>query len=136
MKNENKTDEMVQILSQLHQYVPMKRETMAMRVPCTGDMEEVCSESLHHLLVGGDQLTAERVRGAQSLRRNSTTAAGRLDGFLPVSEDWHAKVCFLQVCQSIINYRFELILFRSCGRGFIAGRIHSLNQGHLHNCNH
>ena len=86
----------------------MKRKKMAMHVPCTGDTEEVHSESLHHLLVSGDQLTAERVRGAKSLRRNSTTAAGCLDGFLPVSKDWHAKVCFLQVCQSIINSKLCL----------------------------
>ena len=103
MKNENKTDEMVQILSQLHQYVPMKREKMAMHVPCTGDIEEVYSESLHHLLVSGDQLTAERVRGAQSLRRNSTTAAGCLNGFLPVSKEKSASCKYVNR-SSTLNY--------------------------------
>ena len=38
------------------------------------------------------------MKGAQSLRKNSTTATGRLHGFVPTSEDWHAEVCFLQVC--------------------------------------
>ena len=37
------------------------------------------------------------IRGAQSLRKNSTHAAGRLEGLIPTSEDWHAKVCYLQV---------------------------------------
>ena len=98
MKNENKTDEMVSILSQMHQYVPKQSERKTIHIPCTGDTEVVVSENLHHLLIGGDQLTSERIRGAQSLRQNSTTPTGRLDGFVPVSEDWHAKVCFMQVC--------------------------------------
>ena len=66
-------------------------------VPTVNNYEEVTTEKLHHVLIGGDQLTAERVRGAQSMRQNSTHAAGRLEGYIPVSEDWHAKVCFLQV---------------------------------------
>lgn len=61
-------------------------------------------ENFHHILIGGDQLTAERIRGAQSMRRNSTHAAGRLEGFIPVSEDWHAKVCFLEVCTYACTY--------------------------------
>lgn len=89
---------MVSILSQLHQYVPTRSERQTITVPSTGDIEEVQADSLHRLLVGGDQLTSERIRGAQSLRKNSTTSTGRLDGFVPVSEDWHAKVCFLHVC--------------------------------------
>ena len=91
----NITDDMVGILSHLHQYVPMITSTKNVNVPGTGISEEVASETLHHLLIGGDQLTAERVRGAQNMRKNSTHATGRLEGFLPISEDWHAKVCFL-----------------------------------------
>ena len=82
----------------MHQYVPTKSERKTIHVPCTEYTEVVLSENPHHLLIGGDQLTSERIRGAQSLRKNSTTATGRLDGFVPVSEDWHAIVCFLQVC--------------------------------------
>ena len=97
MKNENKTDDMVDILSHLHQYVPLRSETKVVHVPGTDDREALQMDSIHHILLGGDQLTAERIRGAQSIRRNSTHAAGRLEGFIPVAEDWHAKVCFLQV---------------------------------------
>ena len=61
MKNENKTDEMVDILSHLHQYVPMRIETKVINVPDTEVSEELQSENLHHLLIGGDQLTAERI---------------------------------------------------------------------------
>ena len=97
MKNENKTDEMIDILTYLHQYVPMIGSKSVVKVPTTNDYEEMVTEKLHHLLIGGDQLTAERVRGAQMVRQNSTHAMGRLEGYIPVSEDWHAKVCFLQV---------------------------------------
>ena len=97
MKNENKTDQMVDILSHLHQYIPLKSATKIVQVPGTNDREVIKMENIHHVLLGGDQLTAERIRGAQNMRKNSTHAAGRLEGFIPVTEDWHAKVCFLQV---------------------------------------
>ena len=48
-KSENKTDEMVDILSHLHQYVPMKVETKIINVPDTDDSEEMQSENIHHL---------------------------------------------------------------------------------------
>ena len=95
MWNENKTDEMVSILTHLHQYVPKRSEESAVYVESTGDTEVVLIESLFPLLVGGDQLTSERIRGAQSVRKNSTTPTGRLQGIVPVSEDWHAKACML-----------------------------------------
>lgn len=98
MKNENRMDEMVDILTHLHQYVPM---TNVISVRGTGDTEVVQTEILHRLLIGGDQLAVERIKGAQSLRKNSTRAAGRLEGFVPVSEDWHAKACFLQVLHTL-----------------------------------
>ena len=51
MKNENKADEMVDILSYLHQYVPMKVDTKIIIVPDTDSSETVLSEHLHHLLI-------------------------------------------------------------------------------------
>lgn len=57
-----------------------------MDVPGMGDSEKVQSESVHHLLTGGDQLTVERIGGAQS-SKNSMHDAGCLEGFIPVSED-------------------------------------------------
>ena len=43
MKNENKTDKMVSILSQMHQYVPTKSERKTIHVLCTGYTEVVLS---------------------------------------------------------------------------------------------
>lgn len=43
-------------------------------------------------------LTAARARGSKDIRTNSIRGKDRLDGIVPVVEDWHAKVCFLEVC--------------------------------------
>ena len=49
MKNENKIDEMVDILTDLHQYIPMTTYTKTVDVPGTGDTEIIKLDSLHHL---------------------------------------------------------------------------------------
>lgn len=46
---------------------------------------------------GGDQMTCARVRGSQRIRSNSERGVDRLQGVVPVTEDWHAKQCFLEV---------------------------------------
>ena len=53
-------------------------------------------------LVGGDCLSVTRARGAQYIRRTSELAVHRLDGVLPVAEDWHAKLCLLEVSESAL----------------------------------
>ena len=50
-----------------------------------------------YVYVGGDQMTAARVRGSQRIRSNSDTDIDRLEGVTGAVEDWHAKVVFLQV---------------------------------------
>lgn len=96
MKNENKLDEMVDIMDELGKYVPCS--TTQRKVCIEGlEPEEQTLTSLHQLLFGGDQLTAARARGAIRQRQNSLTAMERLEGFVPVAEDWHAKVCLITV---------------------------------------
>ena len=65
MKNENKSDEMVDILSRLHNYIPVISENLTVHVPVVDETEIIRSESLHFLLLGDDQLTSEQVRRAQ-----------------------------------------------------------------------
>lgn len=96
---------MVDILTTLQQYVPMKACTATVEVPGTEDSVEVKAESMHKILLGGDQLTVERIRGARRIRSNSQHPAGRLEGFIPVAEDWHAKVCFMEV-KLVVNLHF------------------------------
>lgn len=85
LKNENKLDEMVDILSELQRFVPTAEGGSDGKTP------------IHQVLFGGDQLTAKRARSAIRIRANSVTDADRLQGFIPVSEDWHTKVIFLEV---------------------------------------
>lgn len=42
-------------------------------------------------------LTAARARESKAIRSNSIRGKDRLDGIIPVVEDWHAKLCFLEV---------------------------------------
>ena len=97
MKNENKIDEMVSIMSTLQQYVPIRQLSASVAVPGSSDLEAIDVELLHKTLLGGDQLTVARARGAQSQRENSIHPKGQLNGFIPVVEDWHAKVCLMEV---------------------------------------
>lgn len=61
-------------------------------------------------VVGGDYLTAARMRGAQRIRGNSENSGDRFDGLLPVAEDWHAKVCLLEVnCLYTIYLRVNFL---------------------------
>lgn len=48
-------------------------------------------------------MTAARARSSQRIRSNSDRATERLEGFQPVVEDWHAKVCFLGVSMIVAS---------------------------------
>ena len=48
-------------------------------------------------LVGGDYLSVARTRGAQVVRSTSELTKHTLSGIFPVAEDWHAKVCLMEV---------------------------------------
>ena len=60
--------------------------------------------------MGGDCLSVTRARGAQYIRRASELAVHRLDGFLPVAEDWHAKLCLLEVLLLLLVVRPSTII--------------------------
>ena len=88
---------MVDILSHLHRYVPMVEYTEDTVVPNTDTTVSVPKASVHPILIGGDQLTAARARSALKSKANEDKPSLRLEGFIPVAEDWHTKVIFLQV---------------------------------------
>lgn len=96
LKNENKSDEMVEIMAHLHQYVPSLEYSECKKIS-SGEtvMEE--KARFHQILVGGDQLTAARARSAMKVKVNSHTPSKKLLGIVPVVEDWHAKANFLGV---------------------------------------
>ena len=128
MKNENRLDEMVDILATLHKYVPLhevttqpeetqkkefttqseetQEEELTTQSEETQEKELTIIEILHKIIFGGDLLTAVRAKGAQWIRQNSEHPVGRLEGFIPVAEDWHAKVALLEVhtCHTYLNF--------------------------------
>ena len=91
MKNENDLNEMGEILDCLGKYVPFIENIEY------EDEDELKVHHFHHILLGGDQVTVARVRSAQRMRQNSESGQRRLQGFIPVIEDWHAKLVLLGV---------------------------------------
>ena len=47
---------------------------------------------LHPIILGGDQLTAARGRGAKKAKVHADIPASRLEGLIPAAENWHTKV--------------------------------------------
>ena len=95
-KNENKGDEMIDILKHLHQYVPSV-SFFTDKVLSTGETAKEEKASFHRIIVGGDQLTAARIRAGQKGKLNGQSPSKRLEGIVPAVEDWHAKANLLGV---------------------------------------
>ena len=89
-KNENKGVEMVEIMTNLHQYVPKVEYTEECFVPEIGETVQVPAAFLHPILIGGDQLTAARGRGAKKAKVYADSPSSRLEGLIPVAADWHS----------------------------------------------
>jgi hypothetical protein len=88
LKNENKTEEMVRILEELHkQYVPISGSTK--------DTKSV--RMVEKVLFGGDQLTEERARNATDGRSDGDSEYTCLEGFIPKVKDWHPKRILYQL---------------------------------------
>ena len=85
---------MIDILLQLHKYVPIK----ALDVVDEKTQSKVADDLIHGILFGGDQMTRKRAETAKQARKNSTTPTTKLEGLIPVCEDWHSKKIFLEVC--------------------------------------
>lgn len=85
LKNENKLEEMVEIMHSLHKYVPTTTITHTYAVPSTQETVDAVVDEFHHLMIGGDQLTAARARGAQRIRANSERGTDRLRGLVQMS---------------------------------------------------
>ena len=59
MKNENTGDGMVDIMSQLHQYIPAVEHTKHVLIESTREIFKVQQDIIHKVLFGGDQLPEE-----------------------------------------------------------------------------
>ena len=86
---------MCAIMDELHRYVP---QVAVSRSAMTSDgVVQYRDCEVSPVLFGGDQLTVARARGAKALRSNEDTSVKRLEGFIPVVEDRHARQTLLKV---------------------------------------
>jgi len=110
LRNENKIDEMCDIMDKMHEYVPCKHVVERFLLFDDDDDIEVDEENFHQILFGGDQLTVARARGSIAARQDHFTRREKLEGLMPVIEDWHAKQYLLKVKVSInvIYYLLQL----------------------------
>ena len=88
-KNENITEDMIEIMEHIHTYVPVEN--------VVSDKGVVSPSVLGQIYLGGDQLTEERSRNAQNGRADGETKFERLEGIIPKIEDWHTGRLLYQV---------------------------------------
>ena len=94
---------MVTIVSDIHGYVPTVEYIAVHTTESTGEKVPVTSAVFHHILFGGDQLTAARIRSAQKHMCNADSPVKRLAGLHSMTEDWHTKLKFLEVRNTCIE---------------------------------
>ena len=94
LKNEN--EDMIDNMKHHQQYTPTVEKSSTY---IHDENVTMTKHFFHRILFGGDQITCARARGSQRHRVNSDTELERLQGLLPVNEDWHTKMCFLGVCE-------------------------------------
>ena len=83
LKDENKTEDMVEIMAELQQYVPMVEVLKDVYVPNIDKTVQVVETLSHPIEFAGDQRTAARGRGAQKAKTHESSLSGRLAGFSP-----------------------------------------------------
>ena len=101
LKSEIKYEDMVCVMDELQEYVP------TITTPCMVDVTdteeaELIYDDFHKTLAGGDMLTAARARGSQRVRRCGERPKERLEGILPVCEDWHCKGVLMGVRPKVV----------------------------------
>ncbi len=78
LRNENKLDEMSQIMEGFHRYVPTQGREGELTLP-NGASLSFDNTAFYEILFGGDQLTVARALGVQNLRIGHETALDRLE---------------------------------------------------------
>ena len=96
LHNENKLDEMGKILDHYMSLVPTLSAEQEISLPNGGTIT-IDNTHFFATLFGGDQLTVARVRGTQALRDTHDSPTDRLQGVVPVIEDWHARMAVMKV---------------------------------------
>ncbi len=98
-------EDMTEILEHYQMYVPSV--SCDKQIPDTGITDD---KQFLTTLLGGDYLSVARARGAQLIRSTSELVKHTLAGILQVAEDWHAKVCFMDVSSNTHEYRLYYVM--------------------------
>lgn len=93
--NENNLDDMSQILHNFHELIPTHKKEGHLILP-NGSVLEFDDTSFFKVFLGGDQLTIARIRGAQAMRASHDGPVDRLEGVIPVIEDWHSRMTLMR----------------------------------------
>ena len=128
---------MIAIMKELHKYVPQIEE----EVPVILEEETINAKEInvYKILLGGDQLISARARGAQAAMSHGDDAVDRLEGLVPVTEDWHTKQALLTVSTVnlgtnafyILQTKYIYIYIYTAGYLFeTVSRRHRLCEGH------
>ena len=98
--DENRLDDMGKIMEHYMTLVPTLFSEGQYNLP-NGCSLSFDNTRFFPVLFGGDQLTEARMRGTQALRDTQDKPFDRLEGVIPVVEDWHTRMTFLKVYLSI-----------------------------------
>jgi len=125
LKNENKLKEMGEILLALNPYVPVLDGPPIDDDDDDDDTSTMASTGtqLCPRLLYGDQLTVVRAQGAAALRSWHKTPLCQLEGYVPVTSDWHARLCLVTV--SITNVSFHFFTSKISHSQTIHNRLYS-----------
>lgn len=80
---------MARIMAHLQQIVPVRSLNYTILDPSNDDKAEVIEDTFTYFF--GDQLTVERATESQINSNDEWRGVDRLEGLIPVIEDWHAK---------------------------------------------
>ena len=94
-KIENNGNEMIEIVRHLHRYVLAIEYEEEEVIPSNGQVVKVCKAIFSQVLLGGNQLTAAHAREARKAKVSSDIPSIRMEGIVPVVEDWHTKMSFI-----------------------------------------
>ena len=103
LHSETNIDEVCEVLDELQKYIPTKDCITTYDVLVEGEHQciEVNDSKQYQILTGGDQFSVARYRSVQSVRTNHDLTVERLEGFVPVIEDWHARLTLVKVKGSL-----------------------------------
>ena len=123
---------MLDILQHMQKYVPCVKKQVDLEVPSTGEHMAVELVDNYDILLGGDLLTSFRAREVQRIMAYSDQPHLRCDCLLPVTEDWHTRLCLLEVSLININFNNYNTLFPAISEMFCPLYIIIINVYFIH----